>query len=333
MDLLERYLQAVRFWLPQDQKTEVLADLEEDLRSQVEEREAALGRPLDEEETAALLRATGHPLKVAGQCLPEAPWLSPVLTLVYRLVLKVLLLWVLLPVFLLGALPGLLGAERPLEALPALAHHLAQAMLLSLGCITLVFLVAQRFQERLGLGSWDPRRLPPVVGGPGAARIPRGTSLAELAVNLLALGWWLDRARALPFAFSIQRGGITPLHSGLWAEFHQACYWPVVALLLLAAGQACFTVLHPTRVRLRSALRVLGDLGSVAIAGLFLRGHAMELRHLSFNLGHPGAGPWLDGVLLTCFLAVGVISGLRAVFGLYRLGITAEPAPARGSSR
>jgi len=332
MDLLERYMQAVRFWLPQDQKTEVLADLEEDLRSQVEEREAALGRPLDEAETAALLRATGHPLKVAGQCLPEAPWLSPVLTLVYRFVLKVVLLWVLLPVFVLGAVPGLLGAERPLEALPALFHSLAHSLVLSLGFITLGFLVAQRFQDRLGLGSWDPRRLPPVVGQ-GAARIPRGTSLAELAVNLLALGWWLDRARTLPFAFSIQRGAVTPLHSGLWAEFHQACYWPVAALLVLAAGQACFTAMHPTRVRLRRLLRVAGDLGSMAIAGFFLRGHATELRHLSFNPGQPGAGPWLDGVLLTCFLAVVIISGLRAAFGLYRLGVKAGPAPGRGSSR
>ena len=36
-ELLERYLQAVRFWLPKAQQEDILAELSEDLRSQIEE--------------------------------------------------------------------------------------------------------------------------------------------------------------------------------------------------------------------------------------------------------------------------------------------------------
>ena len=44
MELLDRYLQAVRFWLPRKQQDDIIAELGDDLRSQIEEREASLGR-------------------------------------------------------------------------------------------------------------------------------------------------------------------------------------------------------------------------------------------------------------------------------------------------
>jgi hypothetical protein len=33
MQLLERYLQAVKFWLPKEQKEDIIAELSEDIRS------------------------------------------------------------------------------------------------------------------------------------------------------------------------------------------------------------------------------------------------------------------------------------------------------------
>jgi hypothetical protein len=46
MELIERYLQAVKFWLPKRQKDDIIAELSGDIYSQIEEREAALGRAL-----------------------------------------------------------------------------------------------------------------------------------------------------------------------------------------------------------------------------------------------------------------------------------------------
>ena len=51
MDLLDRYLQAVRFWLPKSQKQDdLISELGEDLRSQIEAKGEELGRPLDKNE-------------------------------------------------------------------------------------------------------------------------------------------------------------------------------------------------------------------------------------------------------------------------------------------
>src|ERR1700686_3233741 len=65
MELLDRYLQAVRFWLPRAQQNDIIAELGDDIRSQIEDRESALGRPLNEDEQVALLQQTGHPMRVA----------------------------------------------------------------------------------------------------------------------------------------------------------------------------------------------------------------------------------------------------------------------------
>ena len=50
MELLDRYLNAVRFWLPAAQQDDIIAELGDDIRSQIEEREATLGRKLDDDD-------------------------------------------------------------------------------------------------------------------------------------------------------------------------------------------------------------------------------------------------------------------------------------------
>jgi len=65
MELLDRYLQAVRFWLPRAQQKDIIEELGDDIRSQVEDKESAQGRPLTEDEMVALLYQTGHPMRVA----------------------------------------------------------------------------------------------------------------------------------------------------------------------------------------------------------------------------------------------------------------------------
>ena len=60
MDLLERYLAAVARQLPDAQKADVTAELRDLLMSQIEEKEAALRRPLDREELEALFEHRVH---------------------------------------------------------------------------------------------------------------------------------------------------------------------------------------------------------------------------------------------------------------------------------
>ncbi len=68
MDLVDRYLQAVRFWLPKNARQEdLLAELGEDLRSQIEAKEEELGHSLDQAAVAAVLKACGNPMLVASR--------------------------------------------------------------------------------------------------------------------------------------------------------------------------------------------------------------------------------------------------------------------------
>jgi len=97
MDLLDRYLQAVSFWLPKRQKDDIVAELSEDLRSQMEEKETSLGRKLTDSEVEGILKGCGSPLAVAARYLPQQSLIGPTLFPLYRFVLGVVLAGCVIP--------------------------------------------------------------------------------------------------------------------------------------------------------------------------------------------------------------------------------------------
>lgn len=92
MELLDRYVQAVKFWLPRAQQDDIVTELSEDIRSQIEERETALGRKLNDGEIESILKQRGRPLVVASGYLPQRHLIGPVLFPVYLFVLKIVML-------------------------------------------------------------------------------------------------------------------------------------------------------------------------------------------------------------------------------------------------
>src|ERR1700761_5846160 len=91
MELVDRYLHAVSFWLPEDQHDDIVAELREDIHSEIEERESELGRPLTRLEAEALLKRRGNPVVVAQRYLPQRFLIGPRLFPMYCLVLKIAL--------------------------------------------------------------------------------------------------------------------------------------------------------------------------------------------------------------------------------------------------
>jgi len=47
MELVDRYLKAVRFWLPKARQEDILAELSEGIRAQIDEKQAELGHKLN----------------------------------------------------------------------------------------------------------------------------------------------------------------------------------------------------------------------------------------------------------------------------------------------
>ena len=67
MDLLERYLQAVRLFVPRRQHDDIVAEVSTNLVTRMEDLKKELGRPLSDEERVDVVRRNGHPVVVAGQ--------------------------------------------------------------------------------------------------------------------------------------------------------------------------------------------------------------------------------------------------------------------------
>jgi hypothetical protein len=119
--LLERYLRAVEFWLPEDGRADIVAELAEDIQSEVEDREAEMGRSLREDELADVLRAHGHPMLVAERYRPSRSLIGSGLLPLYLFTLKVVLLWILLPLAIASAiLSAMVGPNPAGELLDAL---------------------------------------------------------------------------------------------------------------------------------------------------------------------------------------------------------------------
>ena len=67
MDLIERYLQALKFALPAKQRDDIIKELRDSILSQVEEKEAEVGHPLTEDDQVALLKKLGSPIHLASR--------------------------------------------------------------------------------------------------------------------------------------------------------------------------------------------------------------------------------------------------------------------------
>jgi hypothetical protein len=163
-DLVSRYLQAVGFWLPRATKNDILAEISEDLHSQLEDRSASLGRPLTEAEVADILKQRGRPAVVAGSFLPQRQLIGPVMFPIYVFVLKIVALCYMVP-WLLVWLGFIIFDNSHLirhagGALNGLGTF-STFLWIIFGAVTFIFAMLDRTSTRSKfISDWDPRKLP-----------------------------------------------------------------------------------------------------------------------------------------------------------------------------
>lgn len=73
MELLEQYLNFIKIYLPRDQREDIINELYENILSEIEDKEAELGRELNEDEQADILKRHGAPHLVAKRYAPDQP--------------------------------------------------------------------------------------------------------------------------------------------------------------------------------------------------------------------------------------------------------------------
>lgn len=193
LELVDRYLQAVRFWLPKTRRQEdLLAELGEDLRSQIEDKQGELGRVLNKGEVSEILKRCGAPMVVASRLGPKRQLIGPTLYPIYTFVVKMVVLWILVPAFLfIVGLVNLANSNGDWgKAIVATMGGLWSAAFVAAGVITLVFAILERTHAIADIAcKWDPNSLPPLE------KSERKTSLfqtnCELVFNVFGFVWLL----------------------------------------------------------------------------------------------------------------------------------------------
>jgi hypothetical protein len=277
MQLLERYLQAVKFWLPNEQKEDIIAELSEDIHSQIDEKEAELGRKLNEIELEAIPKQRGRPILVANRYLPQQHLIGPVLFPIYRLVLKIVMVcyvvpwtatWVALLIFNSGYAAKFVGHSW-FEILGSLWASLWGTAFLAVSTVTLVFAILERVQLKSHfLEEWNPRKLPP-VNNPNL--IPRFNSILELAANMIFCIWWTAHMSSNVVLNQVNlRISLAPA----WRYF----FWGFLLLAFVNIGLAVANFGRPYWTAPRATIRLVSDIaGSVLFCWLLKANLLVEI--------------------------------------------------------
>ncbi|HEY1936359.1 MAG TPA: hypothetical protein VGJ33_00310 [Candidatus Angelobacter sp.] len=281
MELLDRYLQAVRFWLPTGQQTDIIAELSDDLRSQIEDRESELGHSLNEDEMVALLQQTGHPMRVAGRYQPQQSLIGPALFPLYRFVLKIVAFgylapWILVWICLMLFSPAYRAQHSGLALLGTWATFWSLAFSL-FGVITIVFAILERFQMNIPwLNRWDPRKLPHVVQR--KQRVSRVESIFGLVFSIIFIVWWLGLPR---YGDALFGPAATILWQGpafLWLNPALRAYFlPVLVPTAIMIAQQCINIVRPQWTWLRASSLLVADAISLGIVTSVARIHPYVL--------------------------------------------------------
>ena len=263
MELVDRYLYAVRNGLPKGQQDDIIAELGEDIRSEIEDLESGLGRPVNEVEVVEILKQRGHPAKVAGRYLPQQYLIGPALFPIYLLVVKIVTA-VLVPVFALIVGPiAVATAPQPSHAVVQSLWDLAMAVVFSVGVITVVFAILERYPvDPKPFEKWDPRKLPRAPKStPESRSTPRATAIAELAASLIFSTLYVSWFRT---TFDV--GGLHITLTPIW----RSMYWPFLAVILVGGVKGYLSLIWPERIRLRFGFRVAINAVTVILACVLL---------------------------------------------------------------
>lgn len=318
MELLDRYLQAVRFWLPRKQQDDIIAELGDDLRSQIEDRESSFGRPLNEDELVALLKQAGNPLWVAGRYQKQQALIGPVLFPLYSFVLKIVALGYLVPWFLVWIVLTVFVPSHP-STNPALTligrwGSLWTTTVIIFGTVTLAFAILERIQSAVSaLQRWDPRKLPRVVRPKN--RVSRVESVFGLVFSIVFIVWWLSLSRYGHVIFG-PIAGFFSLNPAL-----RAWYLPVIVPTCIIALQQCVNLLRPQWTWFRAVAMFLADFVALVIFIPVSKIHPYLLPVGSANLDaqHTQALATLNQVLSWSILCVIVGICIAAIVHAYQI--------------
>jgi hypothetical protein len=268
MDLIDRYLHAVRRNLPAAKADDIVAELRDDIASRKEDREEARGRALDKAETTALIKEFGHPLVVASRYRSHQYLIGPEVFPFYVFVLRIVLMIVAAVVVAAALVPAVLGEADPLQSFLRGLGGAWGALAFNFAAVTIVFAVL----ERVGfpadhLRRWTPEHLPAIDDkrqGPWESAI-------EVALSIAFILWWTG---VIHIPYTADAGSFRLEPAPIWTQL----YTPILVLASVRLVHNVIQWLRPRWITLRAVIggaTAVGGLALIAIA--FRAGHWMDV--------------------------------------------------------
>ncbi len=279
MEILEQYLKTIKTLLPKEQQDDIIQELSENLRSQIEDREADLGRPLTEAEQEAMIQQHGNPLVVAGRYAQQSrsvafgrQLIGPVL---FPLYIKILCLNLGLTAAAIVAIGFAMG--RGLEFRTFLVQALIQFAI-----VTVVFSAAEKYLQR-SKDRWDPKDFGiKSKGTPGPvpwlvafsknvtrkdpSKVSRSESVALIIFNVIFALWWIPIVSNLLRKTMIAGDASLKLGPGC-----SMMYLPILLLAIAGTIVPVVNLFRPKWMWLRAAWRTVSSAIFVAVLGFSLK--------------------------------------------------------------
>jgi hypothetical protein len=245
MELLDRYLQAVKKHLPWQRQDDIVAELRANLESQLEEKEAELGRPLTTAEAEAWLNQLGSPMQVAAGYQPQQYLIGPAIFPTYRYVLQLACSWAMI-VYSIVSVVKIFASQNPSGgALLQALLRVPFVLMTTAAWVTLVFAVIEYAIAHHCVtlptlappsAGWSPGILPPLEQrGSGKKQRTFAQAVAEAVFGFFFLAWLLliPRHPWLVMGPGAYYLGVSPYQlAPVWVQF----FWCVVAINVLQVG-------------------------------------------------------------------------------------------------
>jgi hypothetical protein len=170
MELLDRYLQAVKKHLPWKRQDDIIAELRANLEAQLEEKEEELGRPLTKREAEEWLKQIGPPIQMAARYQPQRYLIGPALFPTYWYVLRLVFFWAVTIYLVVSGVQLAMQQTVTASAAAQAVLRIPGVLVQSAAWVTLVFaaleLVAKYYPEKMPVefqtftSKWSPSTLP-----------------------------------------------------------------------------------------------------------------------------------------------------------------------------
>ncbi len=335
MDLLDRYLQAVKKHLPWQRQDDILAELRANLESQLEDKEAALGRPLTMGESEDWLRQIGPPMRVAARYQPQQYLIGPAIFPTYWFVLRLSVFWVMIA-YSVGVAVQIAVRTPSWMAVLEGVLRVPEVLLTTAASVTLIFaaieFMATRYPGRWPTLAAPSRRLDAQLPCPRRRRTLRaGRGRAALPVPLPNRLWsfsflvWLLLLPHHPYVLLGPGAAYLSTSPFQGAPVWVQVYWWIVASTLLQLIWRCIALYLRKWQQQRNAERM-----AIAAIGLIPLGLLLSIGdHTYITLKHPALDQLRYGVALDSInksihlslLVLCTINVLQLLWGIGRLSL------------